>query len=305
MRFYLLLLILFIPTAAAMNNIFDIMDEKYITHISEMPYSSGNPTIEWQNQGHIWAWIDIVGFRNTTKKNGKYFINAAPEQLAITQYDATYIVPGTVDSITKTCTYSISGNNLIANLVVVLKWHVTCCDDDGCWTCGRYEETKTFQDIEIQPEQQTKEKHAVRVTEYNNSVNPRAEIKVSSSADTINYIYNGHLIKNYKSIAHVETTPKGIYFANISPANIWTSGTGALRQTHDKVIIPGTADPDYENLIIQTSSLYETETITISKQEAVRETYSFNRSFSGLYISILMISSIMLGTLYYTAKRAL
>jgi len=291
--------------AAAMQDIFDIMDEPYITHISELPYSSGVPSVEWNKDGHIIAWIDIMGFRNLTKADGKYFINGNPAELAITQYGTKYEISGIFDSITKSCSYSQLENNLVATLTVVLKWHVMCCDKNGCWVCGRFKETKIFQDAEIAPEQYNIVTHTLNITEYNNSVNARTEITLTSSPAFINYTYNGNHINNYKMIAHVEQTTKGIYFANLTPANIWTTGTGSLRQMNDKVIIPWTANPDYQNLTIQVSNLYTIDNVSAAEATVVRDTYNFKRSFSGLYISVIMIFSVMFGTLYYTAKRSL
>lgn len=297
---------LLIPTTVGtMHNIFDIIDEQYITHISELPYSSGIPSVEWKKDGHITAWIDIVGFRNMTKERGEYFIHGDPDDMAIVQYGTDHDIKENFDSITSTVSYTQSGNNLTATLTVVLKWHVWCRTKTSSWICGRPSETKTFQDAEIVPEQYNIVTPTLNITEYNNSVNPRTEIKLTSSLAFINYTYNGDHINNYKMIAHIEQTTKGVYFANLSPANIWTTGMGSLRQMNDRVIIPGTANPDYQNLSIKISNLYTTETVSAAETTLVRDTYNFKRSFSGLYISVIIIFSIMFGTLYYTTKRVL
>ncbi len=308
MKVYLILIMsILIPIAgAAQDNIFDVLNEQYITQISELPYSPGNPLINWRQQGHISAWVDITGFKNLTKYNGVYYIHGDPASLAITQFGYSHDIPQNVDSITGTISYSQSGNNLTASLIVILKWHVWCRSKTSSWICGRPSETKTFQDVESVPEQYNIGNHTIHITEYNNSVNPRTEIKLSSSYDFINYTYNGNHITNYQKIAHVEQTAKGVYFANMTYANIWTTaGTGPLRQMNDQVIIPGTANPDYKNLTIRASSIYEANTIPISDKIITRDTYSIKRAFSGLYISLIIIFSIMFGTLYFTAKRAL
>ncbi len=307
MKVYLILIMsILIPIAgAAQDNIFDVLNEQYITQISELPYSPGNPTVEWRQQGHIRAWIDIVGFRNMTKVGQEYFIQGEPADAAMVQYGMDHDIKENFDSIAGTITHTQSGNNLIAQLTVVLKWHVWCRTKTSSWICGRPSETKVFQDVEISPKQYNIGNHTIHITEYNNSVNPRTEIKLSSSYDFINYTYNGNHINNYQKIAHVEKTAKGIYFANMSSANIWTAGTGSLRQMNDRVIIPGTANPDYKNLTIQASSIYETKALPISDKVITRDTYSIKRAFSGLYISLIIVFSIMFGTLYFTAKRTL
>ncbi len=313
-RFCLLIItmILLIPAAGA-SDIFDILDEKYITDISELPYSSGNPEINWQKQGHIEAWVDIVGFKNLTEYNGEYFINRDPASLAIVQYDSKgKVTEGVIDSITNSLSLSTVSpskyqpeSNLIASLTVVLKWHVVCCSKDGCWVCGRYTETKTFQDTEIVPEQCPNIDYTINITEYNNSVNPRTVIGLTTyNSSYINYIYKNESIKNYLKNARVEKTAKGIYFANMSSANIWTDGIDSFHQMGDKLIIRGTADPNYDNLSITISNIYETKRVSVSNYSIIRDTYKFERSFSGLYITLIIIFSILFGTLYYTAKRA-
>ena len=303
--FYLLLITttLVISTAAGASNIFSILDEQYITDISELPYSSGNPDKNIQKQGHIEAWIDIVGFKNLTKENGIYFINRDASSLAIVQYDAKYKIDGVLDSFSKSYTLSQSGDNLIASLTVVLKWHVICCGEDGCWVCGRYEETKTFQDTEVAPEQCPIVEYIMNITEYNNSVNPRTVINLSTSnLSSVNYMYKKESIKNYLKNARVEKTAKGIYFANLSSTNIWTGGTDSFHQMNYNVIIRDTADPDYDNLSILASNIYETKKVT--NYSIVRDTYTIERSFSPIFIIVATIFSIMFGILYYTAKRA-
>jgi hypothetical protein len=296
------MIISIIPLAGA-SDIFDILDEKYIIDISELPSSSGNPEINWQKQGHIEAWVDIIGFKNLTKENGVYFINRDPASLAIVQYDSKGKVSGVIDSITNSLSLSTIEGNLIASLTVVLKWHVICCNKDGCWVCGRYTETKTFQDTEFSPEQCPNIAYTTNITEYNNSVNPRTVIGLTTYNSYINYTYKNESIKNYLKTARVEQTSKGIYFANLSSANIWTEGIGSFHQMDDKAIIRGTADPDYDNLSITVSNIYETK--RVSNYSIVRDTYKFERSFSGLYITLIIIFGILIGTLYYTAKRAL
>lgn len=317
MRFYLLLIILFIPTAAAMNNIFDIMDEKYITHISELPKSTPKPETNWQpslewvyehcrrDRGpyFIYGFLDIVGFERMAKINGKYYLNEPPLEAVVIRYEthACALGYGRYEGgwDYKLETYQ-NNNQFVAKLTAtaILYYYIES---------NKYYDniTRVFYDYEPAPLQFNRTVNAkVNITEYNNSVNPRTEIQLMGDPYFVKYNYNSDEIINYKVTAHAEKTEKGISFANVTPANIWTKGTGSLRQMNDKVIIKGTSNPNYNNLTIRASNLYTTN-ISEPEISISRDTYSFNRSFSGLYISIIMISSIMLGTLYYTAKRSL
>lgn len=282
--------------------LFDILKEKYITDISELPYSPGSPDVQWQKQGHIKAWIDIVGFKNLTKYNGTYFINRNPTELAIVQYDAKGEVSGYIDSITKSLYLYQSENNLITALTVVLKWHVMCCDEDGCWVCGRFKETKTFQDVEVAPKRvDPLDNYALNIIEYNNTVNPRTVLDLPISNLTfIDYVYKNERIQNYQKTAHVEQTAKGIYFANLTKTNIWTAGTSLLHQMNDQVIIQKTASPDYSSLKVTVSNLYETKLIT--NYSIIRDTYSIERTFNSLFYTILFIFLVLIAMIISIGK---
>lgn len=303
-----MIIILLIPVSGA-SDIFDILDEKYITNISELPYSSGNPDKNIQKSGNIRGWIDITGFRNLTKENGTYYVNTQPSVLAIIQEDAWGEFKCSI------CSYSIeksvsswnSSDYTYANLYSKMVWYEKVYTKNG-YKCVKHIEYAVFQDSELSPLQYPalKTRH-VNITEYNNSVNPRTVFELvfellTSNLSMANYTYNNISIINYLKNARVEKTGKGIYFANMSSANIWTDGTDSFHQMGDKVIIRGTADPDYDNLSITVSNIYETQ--RVSNYSIVRDTYKFERSFSGLYITLIIIFSILFGTLYYTAKRA-
>jgi len=293
-----------------MQDIFDILDEKYIDTINDLPFSEGHPSISWQdcpcNVDYKWgkAWVDIVGFRNLTSENNTFYVNDAPETLAIIRYGYQGLRGVTVSWKPTIRTYQ-SGNNVIAELTIERRWYEIFCGEYGCYPVY-HSATMTISDSEPAPliYPLISESGSIKIIEYNNTVNPRTEIKITSGPAFIKYIYNGDHISHYKMVAHVEKTPKGVYFANVSYANIWTTGTGSLRQMNDKVIIPGTADPDYQNLAIQISNIYTTENAAIS-ESITRDTYGIERSFSGLYLSVIMIFSVMFGTLYYTVKRVL
>jgi len=305
MKVLCLLITMTLIMSAGASNIFDILDEKYITDISELPYSSGNPDKNLQKQGHIEAWIDIVGFRNLSKENETFYSYGDPVGLAIIQNDARGVFK------CSTCGYKITqyvhsyaaGNYLVSVLETKMIWYELVCTKDGC-SCVEHTEFATFSDVESVPKQFDKFIDSkVNIIEYNNSVNPRTVINVSTSnLSSINYTYKNQPVHNYLKNARVEKTAKGIYFANLSMTNIWTGGTDSFQQMNDNVIIRGTADPDYDNLSILASNIYETKKVT--NYSIVRDTYTIERSFSPIFIMVATIFSIMFGILYYTAKRA-
>ncbi len=322
MGLLLIIIALFIPVGAA-QDIFDILDEQYITNISELPESvnlvpekNWQPSREWSHEHcrrkyspyYIHGWLDVVGFKNLTRINGTDYTNEESLSVAIIRYETHACTLGypryNGGWNYKLDTYQ-QGEQFVARLTAtaILYYYY-----DGIKYYDNI--TKVFYDYEPLPLQYLQYTQilnpVVNITEYNNSVNPRTEIKLTlNSPAFINYTYNNNHISNYRMVAHVENTSKGVYFANVSAANIWTNGTGSLRQMNDKVIIPGTANISYDNLTIQISDIYNTNSLSKSNFTVIRDTYKFERSFSGLYISLIIIFSIMAGTLYYVAKRAL
>src|SRR5665811_526898 len=131
MKYGFLILFLLIPIVSGYTGLFSILDEKYSDNISDLPYSAGSPTISWQEQGHIRAWVNIVGFKNITRIDGIDYINGKPESLALVQYGVSVSHPGIRDSLDKSLSVNQSGNNTIASLHVVLKYHTINCDDTG------------------------------------------------------------------------------------------------------------------------------------------------------------------------------
>ena len=297
------LLILLPWASSAQSNIFEILDDQFITSISELPYSPGIPEIRSQTYGNIQGWIDIVGFRNMSFEDGHFKINGLPEKLAIIQYDAYGSPPGIQDSITKSVSFSRSGNNLTATLNVIMKWHTVYCDSNGCFVSGRLTSTAKFQDVEPLPEQFNETLGPVaKITEYNNSINPHTVIDLQADNLTyINYYYNNNSIRNYRKVARVDRTEKGVYFANLTAVNIWSQGTEYLHQMNNEVIIPGTSNPDYQKLSIEVSNLYETK--TVSDYAITRDTYTVERSFSKLYLAVLSTASILVIMIFSITRR--
>jgi len=228
--------------SAAQDSIFDIMDEKYITDISELPYSSGNPVVVWQESKyrHIRAWVDIVGFRNLSKNGEEYFINGDPVNMAIVQYDAKAMVSGSVQELTPTLTITTNNNYTVASLTVYLYWETMQCYDGDCWEVPHHE-TATFQDVEVAPKQINKTRNTnieVTVKEQNFTIINTTEISIKID----NMVYDRYLIKTnngfYEKVNrvwHVESTPKGIYFANESIIDIFKSDN--LGHIQDSIII--------------------------------------------------------------------
>ena len=256
--------------------LFDILNEKYIGDISELPYSSGTPAVNWQQSGNIRGYVDIVGFRNLSRDGDKYFILGDPASLAIVTADAIGQPPGILDSLKKSISFSQSGNNLTASLNVVMKWHTIYCDDNGCFVNGRFTKTAVFQDIEALPEQfDTVLNPWVNITEYNNTLEPKISIQVTNiNSSGISLKYGNKSLTHTSKIYHVEQTEKGIYYANSSDVEAWDiQGQGIARFGNSIIINTNLSTFDYSQLDIRVSSLYESARVDSSQFNISTVTY--------------------------------
>jgi hypothetical protein len=293
-----------IPQIAAAG-LFDILNETYINDISELPFSSGTPTVSWQQSGNIRGYVDIVGFRNLSRDGEKYFILGDPSQLAIVAGDATGSPPGIFDSLDKSFSLTQSGKNLIASLNVVLKWHTIACDDKGCFVNGRFTDTAAFQDIEVIPNQfDNAISPRVDITEYNNTIEPKISININdiNGNGISSNCGNQSLTHNSKSY-HVEKTEKGIYYANTSDLEAWDiQGQGIARFGNSIIINTNISSFDYSKLNITISNLYgsirvDPSTFNISRVTYQPETVLYNPilfGFLGIFLTLTGAAAYLL-----------
>jgi hypothetical protein len=301
------LAIVFIPQIAEAG-LFDILNEPYISDISELPYSSGNPSVSWQESGNIRGYVEIVGFRNLSRDGEKYYILGDPARLAIVAGDAAANPPGIFDSIDKTISFTQSGNNLTASLNVVLKYHTEYCDDKGCFINGRFIETAAFQDIEVIPEQFAPINPIVNITEYNNTLEPKISIQIpniNSSGISISYgkISAVHSTQSY----HVEQTEKGIYFANISGLDAWQfQGQGIAHFGNSIILNTNLSTFDYSQLNVSISNVYGSGKVDPSQFNITRETYTPEIIvYNPLLFGFLGMFLTLTGSAFYLINRVI
>lgn len=298
-------MILVYPAAGTQQDcIFEILNEQYIDDIKELPYSLGNPQIDWQEKGNIKAWVDIVGWKNLSKDEGKYYILGDPASLAIVQYDAIGIQPGWLDSIEKTVSVTQSGNNLIASLIVELQWYTVSCNKDGCWK-NHHSEEATFQDIETIPLQFPGNiSHVVNVMEHNLSIEPKISIQFNdNNFSKLSIKYNDNIVIHRLKTYHVEQTEKGVFFANASNLDTWNiSGTNITRFGNDIFIKSDISNFSYGALDITFSDFYNTHEKELSIK---RLDYSFKDSglLNPVLFSFLGILSITFTCCYFMVRR--
>jgi hypothetical protein len=304
-----LCLLFLIPTAfAADKGIFYILDEKFIDNINELPDSAGNPDKQIQTSDHIEAWIDIVGFKQMTHENGSDYVPGNPADYAIIQYDAKGTHWGITESIEKTVSVQQSGNNVIASLKVELKWYTLSCDKWGCWPVYRTE-TATFQDTEAAPKIYLPMQENLRVdlTQYNNSLYENIGIQIINISGLNKYTiqYEDNIATYRLKKAHVEQTAKGIYFANVTPAeNLDLKGKNISRYGNTILLNGNLTKMGPGDIKITGSNLYETKTANVSQINITRLEFKPEKELENpVMMWFMSVIAVMLGGIYFYTRR--
>ena len=309
MRALILCLLFLVPTAlAADKGIFYILDEKFIDNINELPYSAGNPDRHIQTSGNIQGWIDIVGFNKMMRENGQDYVPGNPADHAIVQYDAEGTQPGIFDSIEKTVSFTQSGNKLTAVLNVKLNWHTQYCDEKGCYVNGRFTETATFQDTEISPDTYpTLPDLRVNLTQYNNSLYENIGVSIVNISGLNKYtVQYGDNIATYRiKKAHVEQTAKGIYFANVTPAEYYELNGKNISRYGKIILLNGNLSRmDPGDIKITGSNLYETRTANSSQFNTTRLEFKPEKDLENpVSVWFMSIMGVTAGGIYFYARR--
>ena len=308
MRIIILCFLLLIPTVVAAEDkgIFYILDEKFINNISELPYTHGIPTINQHKIQNIQGWINIVGWRNLSRENGNWYIRGNPASMAIIQYSAEGKVSGYIDSIDKKLSLSESRNYLIARLNVILRWHITNCDQNSCWN-NNFQENAVFQDVQMIPEQYPSASVLhVNLTQYNNSVYENIGISITNISGLNKYtIRYGNSTATYQmKIAHMEQLPNGLYFANVTQMT-FLEMNGSMSRYGNIILLNGNISRmNLSDLKITGSNIYETSDTNSSNFNINRIEFAPEKEFDNLVmIWFLGIMASMSWGILYLIRR--
>jgi hypothetical protein len=309
MKVIILCLLFLIPTAiAADKGIFYILDEKFIDNINELPFSAGTPDKIMQSSNNINVWIDITGFNAMSREDGVDYIFDLPESVALVQYEAYGSPPGSIDRITPTLSVSQSGDLTIAVLSVVMAWHeYRSCGKDEC----RYDHTNSasFQDSEISPRQYKpiSGELKINITQYNNSLYENIGFSIVNISGLNKYTiqYEDNIATYRLKKAHVEQTAKGVYFANVTPAefldlkgkNISRYGKMILLNGNLSKMSPG-------DIKITGLNLYETKTADSSQFNITRLEFKPEKELeNSVMMWFMSVMAVMVGGIYFYARR--
>jgi hypothetical protein len=237
---WFLILFLIMPVQA---NTFDNLNDAFVSNVSQLPAIDDGrlkPDKVEQASGHIRGWMDIVGFREIARVNCIDYINGTSSEKVVIRYDA-WGEEVSVDSVTKTITTSISSNNTIAKMNVVLKWHYyySCdCNKNGCSTCRKDVIEKTdFYDSELAPVQYPNSSTPIlTLHEFPNSSKALLEVNTDDTVTAYTVTTANGSVKKHIQIGRVTYTAKGVPYANFTKENftIWDdTGKGIYHQGND------------------------------------------------------------------------
>lgn len=239
----IILLLAFSGTSYAMNadELFDFLDQtKIISNVSEIDYNEKEwtPNIVWQTAGYTNAWIDIVGYNYSVKKDTQFYTNYSQEDAARVMYGLSHnvdmwnwgvsslsgeLIDRTYDGSCVTVTLETTLVYYESRLVCTDTWLGRVCHVVKTY----YTEVQTFQDTDCNPPDIYPDinlSQNVSVFVYNNTIAPKCVV----SFPDIDYImgyrisYLNESVEYFTNVMIVEKLDTGFPYGNITPTESQT-----------------------------------------------------------------------------------
>lgn len=283
--------------------ILEDLNKTYISNINELPYSSGTPEKNIQTSGHISGWVDIVGFRQMMRDNGTDYVPGRPSDYAIVQYDTwanlQYCSSCYVVDIRNQISVRDSFSMTIVQNHIDLKWAeiITNCDKNGCWQNIIYRTESAIFSFSVKSPLEFKfpTKQEITIEQYKGIVHKEIIKFDAMDEGIISYKVttgNGSVMHRRK-IGKIETTPKGIFFMNLTPLSVWEkTGDGIYHWRDDPImgddeIIDITFDTPYgpaPNIDYNSGIVYHENKETSIQPGVLSVLYVVLIFFAGIYI---------------------
>ncbi len=214
----------------------DMMSTEYIDNMSDLPAPTNlNPdkTIQyppyWENSCEgdgeadcVFGWIDIVGFRDTIREDGVYYVNGDPAAAAIIEYgtyvriNGRYFLKNWIYDVQK----SVSGDVLRAELRATA---VLCqLGENGYETCKYV--SMNFIDTETIPKQypELNTSSPVNITIFNYTFQPKTTVAFKSAGlSKTQGSYKNSSLTHYTKLIKVDYTSKGVSYGNVTNVDYW------------------------------------------------------------------------------------
>jgi len=151
-----------------------------------------------------------------------------------------------------------------AKLHAVLHYHYMCRDQSGEFVCRSSREEHDFYDYEQSPEIYPRLQNiSVNITQYNNSLYENIGISIANISGLNKYTiqYEDRIAEYRIKKAHIEQTAKGVYFANVTPAEILDLKGKNISRYGKMILLNGNLSKmNLSKIRITGSNLYETKT---------------------------------------------
>lgn len=239
-----------IPMAAQANS-FNDLNSAYISSVSQLPAIQDNqlkPDKVWQpsedffkdncrrskNPYFVNGWIDIIGFRNSTKINNTVYINESPESSVIIRYE-TNVCALDRPRFKGGWNYDLKtyqeGNQFVVKLTAtaILYYYIEA---------NKYYDniTAIFSDSDPIPQKYpTSTALEIKVHTFTNSSRSIIEVNTDNLITAYSIRTQNGSVSEYRKVFQVAYTQKGIPYANESSnIPIWNNtGKGIDHQGND------------------------------------------------------------------------
>lgn len=311
------LFILFCPSVVAADNdsiileflkVFD--NNTWDNSFDSLNYNATKPSVVWVPGPHMMAWVDVVGFRNTSRINNIDYIYGDPVTCVLVEADVKNLLTwnDNVDWIDTQYSYNVSGGNITVTLDIAMLWHHSTEITHPNGNKGVKKDYQyaymTLTDTERVPMQYnyTSANIPVYVLFYNNTYSPKTVINVPSRDGLyyIDYSYNNKSIRHTLMNAEIETTVKGIEFINFTDSPIWDESEGNLSHLGTRAVIKG-ANFTLDNLTVTLRTPYTTD--DMSNYSLTVDNVSTGNCISPVLIPFMFVLALLLFTLYIIIKN--
>ncbi len=261
----------FFLTMPASAGFLDELSEGYLTSVDELPHNYNIKSYAGiqQYSGDIAARLEIAGYRDMFKQDGKFYISGNPadhaiiiSEVGLRGYDeekGDYLMTigeasGTgirYESLTSKLEMSQDGSRIEAKLTGHLTYHHICYSGTGAYTCKIGEETQTFYTYSDAPEQfNLNTRPNITIEQYQNiGIIRGINEQIGLMAYTIT-TPNGSV--SHRMYAGIAENKSGVPYMNLTKMNIWKCTGSGICNIRDEIVM----DNDIEIISMEYETPY-------------------------------------------------
>lgn len=321
-----LFILLFMPTVTAYDGIFAVLNETYVSDVTELPVITNlsltnNYSVTYLQDtegywlGTLGGNVEIMGFKNVAKINSIDYINTSIEKSAIINHSVWYSFrekcgPCYLISMKENILLRRTDGNVTAWLNVTMQWnqtHWVYCGD-GCWypvneTHINYLNTSDSKLAPIHYDSDL-QNTTVQLTQYNNSLYENVGIKIQGNYTKFTFTYQDKSVIRTLALLHVENNSQGVIFGNLTQADLWeVNGTG-ISHFYDEILLNGNITKmNVSDFNIQVYDVFGNIKLNSSNYTVQRIEFAPYKSFSGLFLAVVGTVGTLGISILYLSRR--